>query len=368
MKQLYIFGQIIKFLLSANWRKVFIGSMFLILLSPFGRTGMSFAQDIHFSQFYMSPFTQNPAFTGALYGMSAQVNYKEQWKSVGTPYKTIAAAYDVSFQKKKKAKAFYAAGINFFSDKAGDSKMGTTQANLSGACQVYIDRYTKVGGGLQVGYAQRSVDYTELQWGNQFDGMAYNPSLSSRENLGAASYSYPDVAAGVVWTYNNSAGMKRVVENNELKANLGMSLFHISQPKYSFIGNNEKLHMKFVMHGNVLLSVPYSNLGFVPGFMYYRQGPASELFAGSLIRFRLKQKGKYNRNKTSSAFSMGAFYRAKDAAIIALLLEYSNYTVGMSYDVNTSNLKTASTNRGGFEITIRFVAENPFMVQSRSRF
>jgi type IX secretion system PorP/SprF family membrane protein len=328
----------------------------------------AFAQDIHFSQFYMSPFTQNPAFTGAVYGMSAQVNYKEQWKSVGTPYKTIAAAYDVSFQRKKKAKAFYAAGINFFSDKAGDSNMGTTQANLSGACHVYMDRFTKIGAGLQIGYAQRSVDYTALQWGNQFDGQAYNPALSSRETNTSTAFAYPDVAAGVVWTYNNSAGMRRVVENNDLKANVGMSLFHFSQPKYSFAGNNEKLRMKFVLHADILLSIPYSKIGFVPGFMLYKQGAPSEILAGSLVRYKLKQKSKYTRDKSSSAISFGGYYRAKDAATLAMLLEYSNYSIGMSYDINTSALKTASTGRGGFELTIRYTAANPFMVQSRSRF
>ncbi|MCE9540828.1 MAG: PorP/SprF family type IX secretion system membrane protein [Bacteroidetes bacterium] len=326
------------------------------------------AQDIHFSQFYMSPFTQNPAFTGAVYGMSAQVNYKDQWKSVGTPYKTIAAAYDVSFQRKKKAKAFYAAGLNFFSDKAGDSNMGTTQANLSGACHVYIDRYTKIGGGLQVGYAQRSIDYAALQWGNQFDGQAYNPNLSSRETNGSTAFAYPDVAAGVVYTYNNSAGMRRVVENNDLKANIGMSVFHFSQPKYSFSGNNEKLKVKFVLHADVLLSIPYSNLGFVPGFMLYKQGAPAEVLVGSLIRYKLKSKSKYTRDKSSSAFSLGGYYRAKDAATVAMLLEYSNYAVGMSYDLNTSALKTASTGRGGFELTLRYVGANPFMAQSRSRF
>lgn len=369
MKQSYILSRIIKtLLLSSNFRKAGISFLCLFFLTPFIKIEQSFGQDIHFSQFYMSPFTLNPAFAGAVYGMAAQVNYKDQWKSVGTPYKTYAASYDISFQKSKNAKAFFAAGINFFSDKAGDSKMGTTQANLVGACHVYIDRYTKIGGGLQIGYAQRSIDYTALQWGNQFDGTYYNPSLNSHESQGSSSYAYPDVAAGVVWTYNNLAGMKRVVENNDLKANFGLSVFHLSQPKYSYIGDNEKLKMKFVMHGDILLSVPYTSLGFVPGFMYFKQGGPSEIYVGSLIRTKLRQKSKYTRDKSSSAFSIGAFYRAKDAAIIALLLEYSHYTIGMSYDINTSALSNASVGRGGFELTLRYVAANPFMVQSRSRF
>jgi hypothetical protein len=158
------------------------------------------------------------------------------------------------------------------------------------------------------------------------------------------------------------------VENNDLKSNIGISVFHFSQPKYSFKGSNEKLYMKFVLHGDVLLSIPFSKLGFVPGFMLYKQGPATEIYAGSLIRYKLTQKSKYMRDKSSSAISVGGYYRAKDAGVVSLLIEYSNYAVGMSYDINTSGLKTVSTGRGGFELTLRYVAANPFMVQSRSRF
>lgn len=331
--------------------------------------GSLFAQDIHFSQFYMAPLSQNPAFAGALHGMEANVNYKEQWRSVTSPYKTIAASYNLSLQRKKRAKAYFGLGLDFFSDKAGDSKMGTSQINLTGAGHVYINRYTKFGGGLQIGFAQRSVDYTSLTWGNQFDGMAYNPTLDNRENLpAAASTVYPDVAAGVVYSYNNTAGMRRVSDNNDFRVNFGLSVFHISQPNYSFQGNNDKLYMKFVLHGNALLSIPYSNIGFVPGFVVYKQGAPSEVLAGTLVRYVLNQRSKYTRNRTTSAIALGAYFRANDAAVVAFLLEHSNYAVGMSYDMNVSRLKVASAGRGGFEISLRYTGGNPFVVNSRSRF
>lgn len=328
----------------------------------------SFAQDIHFSQFYMSPLTLNPALAGAEHGMEAQINYKNQWASLGAPYTTTAASCDVSFQKKKKAKAYFAAGINFFSDKAGDSKMGTTQANITGAAHVNIDRHNKLGAGLQVGFAQRSVDYSALQWGNQFDGKAYNSSLSSLEPVGVPTYSYADVSSGMVWTYSNTNGKENVVGNNEFKSNLGFSLFHLSQPKYSFTGTNEQLNMKFVLHGNALIGVPNTNYSFQPGFFYYRQGGTSEIYAGSLVRFKLNQVSKYTGTRTNSSISIGAYYRSKDAAVIAAQMEYANFTIGMSYDVNTSALNTASSGRGGMEISIRYIGPIPFVVQSSSRF
>ena len=341
----------------------------VILISHISYLTSCFAQpDIHFSQFYMSPLTENPALAGASYGIEGQINYKDQWKSLGTPYKTTAASVNASFQRKKKAKAFVAGGLNFFSDKAGDSKMGTTQINLTGACHVSLDRYNKIGGGLQVGFAQRSVDYTNLTWGNQFDGKAYNSGLSSREVPGVPSYSYADVGAGVVWSYSKTTGRDNVLGNDEFKSNVGISLFHITQPKYSFTGTDEKLKMKFVAHGNALLNVPNSTYGFAPGFMYFRQGSASELYVGTLLRFKLNQISKYTGVKTNSSISFGGYYRSKDAVILALLLEYSNYAIGMSYDVNTSGLSTASASRGGFEISLRYIGAIPFIAQSSSRF
>ncbi len=328
----------------------------------------AFAQDIHFSQFYMTPLTLNPALAGSLHDMEVQANYKTQWSSIGSPYKTEAASYDLSFQKKKRSKAYFAAGINFFSDKAGDSKMGTTQVNLTAAGHVYFNKYSKLGAGIQIGFDQRSVNYSALQWGNQFDGTSYNPALSSRENQTSNSYTFVDASAGVVWAYNNTSGGRRVADNRDFSANFGASIFHISQPQYSFIGNTEKLDVKFVLHGNTVISVPYSKIAFVPGFMFTKQGPASEIYAGSLIRYKLVQSSRYTGLVGGSAISMGAFFRAKDAAVIALLMEYSEYTIGMSYDVNTSSLNVASAGRGGFEISLRYLIASPFIVQSRSRF
>lgn len=348
--------------------KYIIRAIGVILISQFSSITSSLAQDIHFSQFYMTPLTTNPALAGAIHGMEAQLNYKDQWRSLGAPYKTTGASADMSFQRKKKAKAFFAAGINFFSDKSGDSKMGTTQANVTGACHVVIDRYNKLGAGIQIGFAQRSVDYSALQWGNQFDGKAYNSSWGSLETPGVPSYSYADVGTGMVWSYSNTTGKENVMGNNEFKANAGFSLFHLSKPKYSFTGTDERLNIKFGLHGDATIGIPNTNYGFAPGFMFFKQGSTSEIYIGSLMRFKLNQISKYTGIKTNSSIAAGAYYRAKDAAVIAVLMEYANFAVGMSYDINTSGLTTASVGKGGFEISIRYVGGIPFMVQSSSRF
>jgi hypothetical protein len=56
------------------------------------------AQDLHFSQFFHSPLTTNPANTGFIpegdYRLG--VNYRDQWSSIMTvPYKTMSAFGDI---------------------------------------------------------------------------------------------------------------------------------------------------------------------------------------------------------------------------------------------------------------------------------
>lgn len=118
------------------------------------------AQDIHFSQYYMAPLYQNPALAGALHDLQANVNFKEQWKSFGNAYRTTAASFDLTLQKKKSNKGFFAAGVNFFSDKAGDSNLKTSLANLTIAYHIELGDYQRLGIGIQGGIFQRGISYT----------------------------------------------------------------------------------------------------------------------------------------------------------------------------------------------------------------
>ncbi len=62
---------------------------------------ISFAQDIHYSQFYASPLTLNPALTGVNecnYRIGAM--YRNQWKSVTTPYQTPSISFEINHGQK----------------------------------------------------------------------------------------------------------------------------------------------------------------------------------------------------------------------------------------------------------------------------
>ena len=55
----------------------------------------------------------------------------------------------------------------------------------------------------------------------------------------------------------------------------------------------------------------------------------------------------------------GAWARLKDAFIPYVGLDFSDFHLGVTYDINTSELKTASNSRGGMEISLIYIKQPP---------
>ena len=337
----------------------------------------AFGQDLHFSQYYENPSLVNPALTGSTYVMRASVIYKDQWRSVTVPYKTYGASYEMKFRASNwdrvdpfKTKTFkksfnkLSGGLSFYSDKAGDGNMGTNQINLSFATFIKSGEYSAVSLGLQGGLVQKTVDYTKFIFSNQYNGTGYDQALPNGEQYGAQSFSYADFSAGALWMYSREE--KSIGENNQLKADAGVGVFHINKPTQKFlVGTSEKLFSKYVVHGRALIGIPHSNVGLAPSFICQVQGPTKEIIGGMMVKYYLKDDSKYTGNIRRSSIGFGASYRYKDAIIVAALIEMGQYAVGFSYDLNTSSLSKVSKFRGGPEIVLRFNSANPFLFQKR---
>ena len=55
------------------------------------------------------------------------------------------------------------------------------------------------------------------------------------------------------------------------------------------------------------------------------------------------------------AVYVGSWLRTKDAGCFVVAMDYGNINVGLSYDLNYSELKQASNKRGGFELSFRYI-------------
>lgn len=308
-----------------------------------------FSQDIHFSQFDETPLQLNPANAGLQYDVRAIGNYKSQWQSVNAPFKTFAFSGDMRLLKNKKN--HLGLGINFFSDNSGSSQIKTNQVNLSFSGIVAVNDKSFLSGGLMAGYAQRSLNRTAYSWNNQYNGMAYDASIASGEPVSFNNFGYLDLGLGVAYSYGSKE--MYMTANDAKSFNIGVSVFHPNQPKYSYYSDNTKLYAKLVFHGDGAFGLKNTNLVLKPSYIVFIQGPTKEITPGMTFQYVMQDASKYTGKKKFTAFSLGGYYRAKDAFIALAKFEYDSYSIGFSYDVNMSQLRTVSSTRGGFELSLR---------------
>ena len=336
-------------------------------------------QDIHFSQFNETPSLMNPALTGQTHVLKAHVIYRDQWRSVTVPYKTVGASVELKLKASnwdkvgnhatktyKKSFSRNALGLSFFSDKAGDGNMGTTQANLSYATYIPVSSKSSLSMGLQASVVQRKVDYSKFLWNDQYGAGGYDNTLDPGETFTNGTFIYPDFGAGLLYSYGFNE--KAIGANNQFKMDIGVAMYHLATPKQKYLSQtSERLLAKYVVHGKFLIGIKNTKFSLAPSYFYALQGSTQELVAGSMFRYNFKEDSKYTGYVKGSTFSLGAFYRNKDAFIAKMMLEFGQYAIGCSYDVNTSGLTKVSTSRGGFEIFLRFVTPSPYLYQKKEK-
>lgn len=334
--------------------KLIIISVFTVSLLVMQNSGNIFAQDIHFSQASNSPLMLNPALAGANNVTQAIVNYRTQWRSVATPYNTIAASFDMRLnESSRQRKGIFALGLNLFNDQAGDLNLATTNANLNMAYHLIIDKKSTIGGGLYVGFGQRSISTSSGQWASQFNGDFYDANIQSGESVFSDKINYLDVGTGFVYTYKGSENF--MTSNNQKEYNIGFAIYHLNRPDYSFMSaNNEQLFMRFSGFANAIIGISNTRNSLMPAIYFQRQRTATEFLFGTYWRYRVQEASRVTGFNKGSYFSLGAFYRTNDAFVAKAMIEMFDYSVGFAYDINVSSLTRVSKARGGFEIFLKY--------------
>jgi len=323
-------------------------------------SNFSIGQDIHLSQYYMAPLIVNPASTGIIDGKHrAIINYKDQWRSIGIPYKTYALSYDTKLFEEKLNKSYLGAGFFAFRDKAGDSEFSTTQFNLSVSGVVSLNENHKISGGLQGGYAQKSLDLANVSTDNQFYNGQHDPLLNNGETNNFNSSSFGDFSAGLLWSYVKQTKIYRGDE--QLTGRAGIAFYHFNRPTQKFYSiDPDRLYSKIAVHGDAFIGYKEKNYALLPSVLFLKQGPSIEFNIGTMLRYRIREGSLYTGLVQETAVSIGCYYRAGDAIIPAVNFEIASFMITISYDINTSNLKSASKGRGGLEISLRYLNPNPF--------
>ena len=297
------------------------------------------AQDIHWSQFNDNPIFQNPGNAGHFNGdMRFVGNYRDQWRSVTVPYSTFSVSGDANLYSHKNL----GYGILFFHDVVGDGQFRTIelQANVSYLIKLSADSMHSVRPGINVGLNHRQLNFDQFYFDSQYDGITYNPALSTNENLQTDRKSNFSVGIGSVYEY---------YKNDRFKFTVGAAAFNLNRPNQGFYTSVIQRDIRTSLFGKGLFKLNY-DWDLVPGINLSIQGKYREFNIGSSVKYTL-----VNRLGQYRALYAGLWYRNRDAAFISVGMDYQSWFVGLSYDINFSKLVPASRARGGFEIAIRYI-------------
>jgi type IX secretion system PorP/SprF family membrane protein len=312
------------------------------------------SQDIHFSNWQMSPLNLNPANAGMFEGNGRLIfNYRNQWKAVPVPYSTFSFAADYNLDKSLIKKTNEAIGIIFNHDAAGDGKYSINDFKVPINHKFSFKRDTglTLAFGLVAGITNISINPNRLSYDRQWDGDAYNQGLNNGENFTKQSKVFVDIGLGTVI-------QKKF--NQKIKATVGYAINHINKPNISF--NNTAGAILRTKHSESL-QLKYS-FNQVSSLMFEYYGNQQQKFRENLVGLSY-----YHTidPKTNTVFNVGILTRIKDALITTVGLEHNNMRLQVSYDYNYSQFKRATNGRGGFEISFIYIWAKPKVFVPKSR-
>ncbi|MBC7694380.1 MAG: PorP/SprF family type IX secretion system membrane protein [Burkholderiales bacterium] len=314
----------------------------------------AFSQDVHFSNWNMSPLNLNPANTGMFEGDGRLIfNYRKQWKSVAVPYNTFSFGTDYNLKKSLIKNTKEAVGLIFNHDEAGDGKYTITdfKVPINHKFSFESDTTLTLAFGVLAGITNIKIDPNKLSYDNQWDGDAYNQGLSTGENFPRQSKVFADISLGVV--------IQKTI-TQKLKGSIGYGISHINKPNVSFY-NTPGVVLRPRHNESLQLKYSFNNISAVM-FEYY--GNQQQKFRENLIGLSY-----YHTidPKTNTVFNVGLLTRLKDAFITTVGLEYNQMRLQVSYDYNYSQFKRATNGRGGFEISFIYIWAKPKVFIPKSR-
>ncbi len=320
------------------------------------------AQDRHFSQFYTSPLTLNPALTGAFNAKyRLGIVNRDQWRSVlDNPYRTFAASLEVKFgldyflRFAKRDRV--AVGLVFYNDKVEGVDFRETRMALSVAYHKSLDKDSKnvLTLGFQSGISQRNINIADLVFDDQFNEIdAFD--LATNEPIPVNNFTFGDHSVGLNYSY---------AATRNLSVFAGAALHHIFEPRISFFEDRVQERLNVVLprniniHGGAAINFA-KRYQLSPRVMLLKQAGHFQVMGGTNLRVRLDEYdstgiygGIWARVSNDAVNSL-----ISDAIIVTTGLEFDGFLMGLSYDLNIEAITNLNTRQGTFEISLVYLGE-----------
>ena len=320
--------------------KIFMKYRLLVACNLFFAVSLH-SQDLHFSQFFNSPLTTNPANTGFIpdgdYRLG--INYRNQWSSIMTlPYKTMSAFGDVQIMKDRLENGWVGLGGVVLRDVAGSGNLTSTKVYGSIAYHQMLGYSSLLSLGFNVGYANKQINTSNLKFPDQFDGKFFDNKLPTSVMLDRNNIGYLDMQVGMNYAY---------FPTENIYVNGGFSAHHVNKPQESFFTSSDvsnRVPVRYIgfLNGSIKLN---DQIIVNPNIYYTTQAKVQEVVAGATAHYNLSGDGTYQ-------LIGGLYYRHNEAVIPMVGLGWNDYTFTFNYDATISSLKNYNNTRGAFEFSL----------------
>lgn len=299
-------------------------------------------QSMHFSQYYNAPLLLSPANTGLLPSDDFRLglNYRNQWAALPVPYNTFSGFADCKLggnHENENHNNWLGIGLAFFNDQAGSGDLSLVQVQGSLAYHLQLSQYTMISLGLSAALVERSVNFSELTFDAQWDGVNFNPQIANGEKVGVIKTSYYTIGSGLNFAWFPS---------EDLYAKLGGSILNINTPNESFYNDKNAIGMRPIVDLDVVYRLAPAVIAN-PSIYYTTQDGASELVMGAQVRVRMS-----SRNSTPAEFIFGMYVRAGDAYIGMAGVKIGPVQFEASYDLTSSQLSPYNAGYGATEFSL----------------
>lgn len=306
------------------------------------------SQDPRFSQFHLMPTYLNPAMTGFFDGdVRFAAIYRNQWFTLGSPYgntkyETIGGAIDGCIKVGKpngdydRKQDYIGVGGAFIRDVAGDQAFTSTDGFINLAYSKTFGY--KVKHSIALGL-QGEIMATQFRNG----GAVFPDGII--ENIGKSNIKF-DATVGIRYHVDF---MKR------LNMYFGFAYSHVTTPTYNFLDiSSDKLYAKYVAHAGAIIAIR-DRVNLAPSFMFLSQGSLLEANIGANAQYIFGNI--YDSKNTISFGLMARFARPEgpEALIPNVRLDYHNFTVGVAYDINVTQLSKGTKSVGAIEVGLVYI-------------
>ena len=316
-------------------KKILIGSLLSFSMLK------AAAQDLHFSQFFNSPLTTNPANTGFMPDVDYRLgaHFRNQWSSIlAAPYKTLSVFGDAQLFRDRLDNGWLGVGGVILSDQAGSGTLRSNKIYGSVAYHQMLGAASLLSAGFNLGWVNKRIDLSKLTFPDQFNGSFFDPSVATSTQLANTSVSYFDMQVGMNYAYFPS---------DDLYINGGYSIQHVNRPRETFFSESSDSTKVAMRHTGFVNALYKANDRVIlnPNAYFTTQAKSFSFMLGMTANYNLSGDG-------DKQLIAGLYYRNADALIPMIGFELKKLRFTFSYDATTSGLRNFNNMQGAQEFSL----------------